>query len=215
MQTPSPRSRCPLPSASGSSFPSQALTSPASTRAQRPLMVPMAAARGQHGCLQGREIGQQRDRHVVGTGPRPTSSPALGHCQQSHQHGADADPAQPRLGQVSGVSVAPPPTAGSPLCSASRASPSIPAFTSSAQPRHPDLLQTSGTAEAEAPQSRTGCLSGGPLAGKVSLPPVLSPAPVWMPGCPGALQVTPTWPPSCLLPATRQGRAAGSRSRAL
>lgn len=117
MRTPSPRSQCPLPSAGGSSFPSQALMSPASARAQRPLMVPTAAGRGQGSCLQGREMGQQWDRHMVGTGPCPMSSPVLGNPQLNHRHRGDAD----LLGHGSGRfwgSVWPPFTAGSPrlLC---------------------------------------------------------------------------------------------------
>lgn len=215
-QTPSPRSRCPLPSAGVSSFPSQALTSPASARAQRPLMVPAAAARGQDGCLQGREIRQQRDRHVVGTGPCPPTSPTLGHCQQSHQHGADA---QPWLQQVLGGQCGPhplqdPPSAPNPA-QAHRASPSIPAFTGQSNPSTQIYSKHPETRRMWCPRAEPGAsCTGSPPPREGLAPSCLISWSRLDPGWPEALQVTPTWPPSCLLPATKQGRAAGSRGRA-
>lgn len=52
VQTLCPHSLCPLPSSAGISIPLQVLMSPTRTRAQRSLMVPVAAARGQLSCLQ-------------------------------------------------------------------------------------------------------------------------------------------------------------------
>lgn len=69
------------------------------------------------------------------------------------------------------------------------------------------------------PQSRTACLRHRPSRGRSRSLLFYLPVPCRIPGVAQVLRVTPTWPPSCLLPATRQGKAglqaagAGRRDR--
>lgn len=178
-------------------------------------MVPTAAGRGQGGCLQGREMGQQRDRHMVGTGPHPTSSPVLGNPQVSLIHRGDADPLGHGSGRFWG-SAWPPSTAGSPhlLCIQPKHTGQDPASQHSQVQSDPSnqIYSKRANAEAGLPQSGTGCLlRRTPTPGR-SLSALFISRSRADPGVAQGPEVTSTWrPSSCFLPRRKAGlQAAGA-----